>query len=123
MSLINFDTSARERPELAAAWEALKAWVARHPKTLFIDLYRLGRELPKVDATQLMRALHFLEEKGAVRNAIRLKGPEGVLLDGDYQDVEQVPELVWDRSHTHKVRRDDCEVIFGFQVGEAGGRT
>lgn len=77
----------------------------------YVDPRLLGRDLcHEVPAVDLARALTWMVEAGRLVQVFKVVAPSGVLTEGDYERLEDVPEETVD-AFMRRFRTEDTDVI------------
>lgn len=106
----NFDTLAAERPDLAPTLTRIAEWVRRHPDWHLLDPRELARQLRDVDSLSLGFALRFLVQRGILRRVYMVATPSGVLAEGEFTDLRQIPAVLKDRFN-NSFDTSDAEIV------------
>jgi hypothetical protein len=121
MSPINFEIANQSRPDLADTLTAIQAWLESRKNVKFLDAERIGYELRTSAPTKIWESLELLRELGFLQNKLRLRAPEGVILPGDYDSLDSIPERVWNSDHSAKLSTENCEPVAGYLLETASG--
>jgi hypothetical protein len=120
MSPINFETLQAEYPQHAPAWGALRGWFVQNSRKRYVELAVLLRALKgRVEPTDLITALRIMIERGMLAVAYRVRAPGGYLLEGDFEEPDQIPDELWDRDSSRKIPADETELVSGYRWGPA----
>jgi hypothetical protein len=115
MSPINFDALQVKYPDYAPVWEALRRWFATNSPKRYVELAVLLRALSQVEAPDLVLALDAMIESGMLKTAYRVKAPGGYLLEGEYEEPDQIPAKLPDRDYSHFIRRGEGDLVSGYR--------
>ena len=97
----NYDTLASENSALGPAVIRLKEWVERHADWSVLDPRVLARDLRDVDPYLLASLLGGLVKIGLYQRVYMVETPSGVLADGEYDDLQKIPDRVQDRGFNY----------------------
>jgi hypothetical protein len=118
----DFDALHLKYPDHSREWEVLRDWFTTNASKKFVEPMMIHRMLGKV-----VRDLDFdgslllMATDGLIKPVLRVKSPDGVLLEGDWQDGEKIPRRLPDRSCTHTFDvREECEVVAGYAFKISG---
>jgi hypothetical protein len=107
----NYDSIVAERPQLGIALQRIAAWVQSHADWNLIDPRRLSHDLRDVEPVKLSAALDALIDAGLLRQVFMVAlPPTGTLAFGEYEDLDEIPERVFDRSE-HLVDTSDGDIV------------
>lgn len=115
MSPIDFDTLLADYPEYAAEWRALRGWFHSNWRKRYVELPVLLRALPESNRRDLVFALDAMVESGMLATAYRIRSPGGDLLEGEYDEPDQIPEELWERDYSRKVSRGEGDLVSGLR--------
>jgi hypothetical protein len=115
MSPINFDILRAEYPEYEAEWNALQEWFNRNWRKRYVELSVLLRTLSKFDRIRVILALQEMIDRGMLAATYRVKSPEGDLLEGDFDDPDQIPDELWARDSSHKISTAEGDLVSGYR--------
>ena len=113
MSPINFDNLLSDYPDYGEVWVVLKRWFVQNRKKRFVETAILASSVSGVTPLDLVNALLLMQQSHMVHVSLRVKSPDGVLLDGDFDTIQDVPEELPDRFGSHKVRTGEGDVVTG----------
>src|SRR5262245_56733402 len=114
MSPIDFDTLLADYPAYAAEWRALREWFSRNWRKRYVELPVLLRALPDVNRRDLVLAIEAMIESGMLATAYRIR-VDGDLLEGEYEEPDQIPEEIWSRDYSRKIPRSEGDLVSGFR--------
>ena len=97
----SFEPLADEHPELRTAFGRISQWINLHQDWNILDPRILAKDLRDLDAGQLATALSILAASNLFRRVFMVTTPSGVLAEGQYEHLRQVPERVADRFHQY----------------------
>lgn len=118
MSPINFDVLQDSYPDLADVWDALRSWFARHGRWQYVDLPLLLRGMPPhIDRVRLIVGLQGMIDQGMLATAYRVKAPNGELLEGDFDEPDQIPPELPSRDYSELIRTADGDIVSGYRWG------
>jgi hypothetical protein len=116
MSSTGFGNMISDRPDLRSVLTQIDQWIDANP-SLPIEVARLARRTKQHPAA-ITEALFLLVERGALTHSFRFETPGGVVLEADYEDISDVPEVLYDVFDNEVMRRDG-KVIPVFKVPKA----
>src|SRR5262245_12520805 len=115
MSPINFGLLLADYPEHATIWAALRGWFDRNWRKQYVELTVLARALKgSVEPTAMVAAIRIMIARGMLAVAWRVKAPGGYLLEGDFDEPDQIPDEMWDRDSSRKLPIDEGELVSGY---------
>lgn len=115
MSPINFALLQAEYPELIAEWQALQRWFTKNWRKQYAELSLLLRDIKDADRLRLVLAIDLMVESGMLTISYRLRSPDGDLLEGDFDEPDQIPEELWSRDASHLIPRSESDIVSGFR--------
>lgn len=121
MSRIDFASLRSKHPELAAALDQLRQWLARHPGLRFFDANRVAKEIEGLSAADLLFALSTLAAEGELKLYYRVRPPNrGTFLEEAYTKIADIPHELRD-AYQVPFTLDDAEIVPVFTAEEASG--
>ena len=69
-----------------------------------------------MEVTSLALALHYLSLQHYLRQVFRVKSPDGVILDEDYESPTKIPPTVEDRFYSGRIDTSEAEIVTGYVV-------
>jgi len=108
-----------DHPEYAAEWRALAGWFANNWRKQYVELSLLLRALKEIDRLKLVLAIDAMVDSGMLTMSYRIRSPEGDLLEGDFDEPDQIPEKLWSRDSSHLIPRNEGDLVSGFRWGSA----
>ena len=120
MSPIDFDFLQAEHPEFADIWPELRRWFSRNWRKQYVELSVLLRALPHLDRRDLILAIQTMIERGMLSMAYRVKAPGGYLLEGEYEEPDQIPKELPDRDYSGSIRTAEGDIVSGYRWEPAG---
>ena len=107
----NYDSLAAKHPELRSVLRRVAEWVRAHVDWDLIDPRILSKDLRDVDPVKLATALEALIDEGTLQQAYMVVTPDtGVLAEGQYQHLDEIPKRVYDRSR-RSVDTAEAEIV------------
>jgi hypothetical protein len=94
---INSELLERENPDYSRALRSVTDWIQMHPTALVIDPKVLARELGDIDTGALGMALVLMVHAGLLRRVFKVLTPSGVMADGEYENIQEIPPTLPDR--------------------------
>lgn len=113
MSRIDFDTLQADFPEFRDVWSALRRWFDRNQSRRYVELSALLRALPEVEKLDIILAVHTMTERGMLVTAYRVKAPGGYLLEGDFDEPDQIPDSLPDRDFSGYIPTAESDIVTG----------
>ena len=115
MSPINFDILRAEYPEYGEIWPRLQRWFKKNWRKKYVELSVLLRAIPDVNKMDLIMAIHAMIEDGMLATAYKFRAPDGDLLDGEFEEPDQVPKELPSRDYSHWVPTDSGDIVSGYK--------
>jgi hypothetical protein len=95
----NYDSIVAERPQLGTALQRIATWVRSHADWEMIDPRVLSRDLRDIEPAKLSAALDALVDAGLLRQVFMVAlPPTGTLAYREYDDLDEIPDRVFNRS-------------------------
>lgn len=115
MSPINFATLRDDYPEYGAVWPQLKTWFEKNRRKQYVELSVLLRALRDVQKMDVIMALHAMIHEGMLTTAYKFRAPDGDLLEGEFEEPDQIPKELPSRDYSHFVPTDSGDIVSGYK--------
>ncbi len=106
----NFDTLASQIPEYRAAILRIGDWAKQHSDWPFLDPIVLSHDIHDVDPLRLALALRALVRIGSYRQVYKIKTPEGVFAEMEYENPLDIPMIPRD-GYNRPFRIEDGDIV------------
>lgn len=121
MSPINFDILRAEHPEYGDVWPKLQKWFENNWRKKYVELSVLLRAIPNVKKLDLIMAIHAMIQHGMLITAYKFRAPDGDLLEGEFEEPDQLPTELPSRDYSHFIPTDSGDFVSGYRWEQACG--
>lgn len=88
---------------------------AKVAKRIFVDKDYISR-MTNVPVVWAEKHLEALSKEGKLEPILRLRDPDGHILEGEYKDKNDFPEKVPNRFYSYYYNSEECDVVHGYNI-------